>query len=134
MEIALLDSEIACVDESGRPVFRGLLFRRGQCVFIAFGLLYLNGKDLRALPLIERKAMLKKLLRRKRSRILYLDHVEGDRRMLFEQIVKNGSGGHRLQAEGLTIQSNGQAITVLIKVKNSHYSRLEGREGLFERV
>ena len=67
----------------------------------------------------------------KRSRILYLDHVEGDRRMLFEQIVKNGSGGHRLQAEGLTIQSNGQAITVLIKVKNSHYSRLEGREGLF---
>jgi len=28
------------------------------------------------LPLIERKAMLKKLLRRKRSRILYLDHVD----------------------------------------------------------
>src|SRR5262249_21133573 len=50
-------------------------------------LLYLNGKDLRTLPLIERKVMLKKLLRRKRSRILYLDHLEGDRRLLFEQIV-----------------------------------------------
>ena len=31
--------------------------------------------------------MLKKLLRRKRSRILYLDHVESDGRWLFEQIV-----------------------------------------------
>jgi hypothetical protein len=32
--------------------------------------------------------MLKKLLRRRRSRILYLDHVEGDGRLLFEKIVK----------------------------------------------
>jgi len=69
-------------------VFRDLLFRRRQCVFIAFDLLYLNGKDLRMLPLIERKALLKKLLRRKRSRILYLDHVEDDGRLLFEKIVK----------------------------------------------
>src|SRR5262249_39675876 len=64
-----------------------ICFRRRQCVFIAFDLLYLNGKDLRTLPLIERKAALKKLLRRKRSRILYLDHVEGDGQLLFEQIV-----------------------------------------------
>jgi bifunctional non-homologous end joining protein LigD len=70
VESAILDGEIACVDEGGRPVFRDLLFRRRQCVFIAFDLLYLNGRDLRTLPLIERKAMLKKLLQRKRSRIL----------------------------------------------------------------
>jgi ATP-dependent DNA ligase len=44
-------------------------------------------QDLRRQPLIERKAALKGLLRRKRSRILYLDHVEGDGRLLFEQIV-----------------------------------------------
>jgi bifunctional non-homologous end joining protein LigD len=88
VERAVLDGEIACVDESGRPVFRDLLFRRHQCVFITFDLLYLNGKDLRTLPLIERKAALKKLLKRKRSRILYPDHVEGDGRLLFEQIVK----------------------------------------------
>jgi len=61
--------------ELGRPAFRDLLFRRRQCVFIAFDLLYLNGKDLRPSALIERKAALKKLLRRKRSRILYLDHM-----------------------------------------------------------
>jgi ATP dependent DNA ligase domain len=56
-------------------------------VFIAFDLLYLNGKDLRTLPLIDRKAMLKKLLRRKRSRILFLDHVESDGRLMFDQIL-----------------------------------------------
>jgi ATP-dependent DNA ligase len=52
----VLDGKIACVDDAGRPVFRDLLFRKRQCVFIAFDLLYLNGKDLRTLPLIERKA------------------------------------------------------------------------------
>jgi bifunctional non-homologous end joining protein LigD len=73
-------------------VFRDLLFRKSQCVFIAFDLLYLNGKDMRMLPLVERKAALKRLLRRKRSRILYLNHVEGDGRLLFEQIVRMDLG------------------------------------------
>src|SRR5262249_23702611 len=63
VESAVLDDEIACVDESGRPTFRDLLFRKRQCVFFAFDLLYLNGKDLRILPLIERKTLLKKLMR-----------------------------------------------------------------------
>jgi hypothetical protein len=44
-----------CVDDVGRPIFRDL-FRRRQCVFIAFDLLYLNGEDLKALLLIEGKA------------------------------------------------------------------------------
>jgi bifunctional non-homologous end joining protein LigD len=66
VESAVLDGEIACVDESGRPVFRDLLFRRKECVFIAFDLLFLNGKDLRTLPLIQRKRTLKKILRRRR--------------------------------------------------------------------
>jgi ATP-dependent DNA ligase len=50
--------------------------------------IYLNGKDLRTLPLIERKTALKKLLTRRRSRILYLGHVEGDGRWLFQQILR----------------------------------------------
>src|SRR5262247_1083265 len=66
VESAVIDGEIACVDDAGRPVFRDLLFRRRQCVFVAFDVLYLNGKDLRTLPLIERKELLKRLLRRKR--------------------------------------------------------------------
>jgi bifunctional non-homologous end joining protein LigD len=86
-ESAVLDGEIACVDDSGRPMFRDLLFRKTQCVFIAFDLLFLNGEDLRVLSLLKRKAMLK-FLGRKRSRILYLDHVEADGCLLFDEVAK----------------------------------------------
>jgi bifunctional non-homologous end joining protein LigD len=88
VDSAVLDGEIACVDHAGRPIFRDLLFRRGPCVFVAFDLLFLNGRDLRMRPLIERKAILKTLLHRRRARVLYLDHVLGDGRLLFEQIVE----------------------------------------------
>src|SRR5215467_6547644 len=54
-ENAVLDGEIACVDDSGRSVFNDLLFRRRDCSFFAFDLLFLNSKDLRELPLVERK-------------------------------------------------------------------------------
>ena len=129
----MLDGEIACVDEWGRPVFRDLLFRRRQCVFIAFDLLYLNGKDLRTLPLIERKAMLKKLLRRKRSRILYLDHVEGDGRLLFDQIVAMDLEGIVCKRKDSPYKVTEKPSRYWIKVKNSRNSQSEGREELFER-
>src|SRR5213594_1243425 len=134
VESVVLDGEIACVDESGRPVFRDLLFRRRQCVFIAFDLLYLNGKDLRTLPLIERKAMLKRLLRRKRSRILYLDHVETDGCLLFEQVVKMDLEGMVAKRKDSPYKVTEKASPYWIKVKNPTYSQAEGREGLFERV
>ena len=62
---AILDGEVVCVDESGRSVFKDVLFRRGECRFFAFDVLWLNGEDLRELPLVERKARLKRLLARK---------------------------------------------------------------------
>jgi len=133
IESAVVDGEIACIDEAGRPVFRDLLFRRRECVFIAFDLLYLNGRDLRVLPLVERKSLLKKLLRRKRSRIRYLDHVEAEGRLLFEQIV-------RMDLEGMVCKQRNSPYKVTekpsrywITVKNSRYSQLEGRQELFER-
>jgi bifunctional non-homologous end joining protein LigD len=124
VESAVLDGEIACVDDAGRPVFRDLLFRRRQCVFIAFDLLYLNGKDLRMLPLIERKAALKKLLRRKRSRILYLDHVESDGRLLFEQIIAMDLEGIVCKRKDSPYKVTEKPSRYWIKVKNSRYSQL----------
>jgi len=134
VESAVLDGEIACVDDSGWPNFRALLFRQRQCIFIAFDLLYLNGKDLRVLPLIERKAMLKRLLRRKHSRILYLDHVETDGCLLFEQVVKMDLEGMVAKRKDSPYKVTEKASPYWIKVKNPKYSQAEGREGLFERV
>src|SRR5262245_43915321 len=67
---AVLDGEIVVLDEYGRSQFNDLLFRRGVVQFYAFDLLSLNGEDLRTLPLIERKARLRKLIRRGRSHLL----------------------------------------------------------------
>jgi len=55
---ALLDSEIACVDASGRPPFDDLPFRRREPRLFAFDLLHLNGKDCRRDCLARRKVAL----------------------------------------------------------------------------
>jgi bifunctional non-homologous end joining protein LigD len=55
--------------------------KRTPAAIFAFDLLELRGKDVRPLPLLKRKALLKEALRGS-ERIRYLDHV--------------GEGGHRL--------------------------------------
>ena len=58
---AILDGEIVCLDSAGRSIFTPLLFRRSEnpC-FYAFDLLWLNGRDLRKQPLLERKRLLRR--------------------------------------------------------------------------
>ena len=65
---AYIDGEIAVVTAEGISDFGALqeaLGRHGgsaELVYVAFDILHLDGRDLRALPLIERKAILEKLL------------------------------------------------------------------------
>jgi ATP-dependent DNA ligase len=59
---AILDSEIVCLDQDGRSQFNPLLRRRGQASFYALDLVWMNGEDLRLLPLVERKGRLRKLI------------------------------------------------------------------------
>jgi bifunctional non-homologous end joining protein LigD len=66
---AVLDGEVCCVDETGRPIFINLLRRKEPC-FVAFDLLWLNGEDLRPLPLVERKKRLKRLLARRSNHLI----------------------------------------------------------------
>jgi bifunctional non-homologous end joining protein LigD len=61
---AILDGEIVCGDQDGRPQFYDLLYRRLPPYFFAFDMLFHNGADLRFQPLTERKARLRALLRR----------------------------------------------------------------------
>jgi bifunctional non-homologous end joining protein LigD len=90
------------------------------------------GKHLRTLPLLERKTMLKKLLRRKRSRILYLDHVESDG-LLFEQIAPMDLERIVCKRKDSPYKTTEKPSRYWIKVKNSRYSQLKGRDELFER-
>jgi bifunctional non-homologous end joining protein LigD len=65
----IIDGEIVALDEKGRSSFQLLqAFEMGQekppVVFYAFDILQLDGKDLRNLPVEERKAKLEELLSR----------------------------------------------------------------------
>jgi ATP-dependent DNA ligase len=74
---AILDGELICLDGDGRSQFMELMRRRRQDVcYYAFDLLWLDGVDLRPLPLLDRKAELRKLVHGKAG-ILYADHLRG---------------------------------------------------------
>jgi hypothetical protein len=49
---AVLDGEIVCLNDDGKPEFRDLLFRRGEARFVAFDLLWCDGQDFRYSPLM----------------------------------------------------------------------------------
>jgi bifunctional non-homologous end joining protein LigD len=71
---AVLDGEIVCLDAEGRPQFYDLLRHRAEAFFYAFDLLSLDGRDLRSLPLVDRKAELERLVPAD-SRLLYVRHL-----------------------------------------------------------
>ena len=48
----ILDGELVCLDDQGRSQFHDLMFNRGKPYFYAFDLLYVDGADLRDLPLV----------------------------------------------------------------------------------
>jgi len=61
---AVLDGEIVCLGADGRSQFYPLLFRREWPSFAAFDLLEIDGDNLRAQPLLERKRRLRTLVPR----------------------------------------------------------------------
>lgn len=95
-ETAIIDGEIAVVDVNGRPDFQLLqnvahIFptgkaddSKGTLVYYVFDLLYLDGVDLRQRPLIERKELLKSIIRAG-GFVKYSDHVVENGKAFFEQ-------------------------------------------------
>jgi ATP-dependent DNA ligase len=56
----------------------------------AFDVLAIDGDDLRALPLLERKSRLAKLLRRAKPGIRYSEHMAGNGREIFDHACRLG--------------------------------------------
>ncbi|HEY6736768.1 MAG TPA: DNA ligase D [Candidatus Saccharimonadia bacterium] len=77
---ALIDGEVCVVDDAGRPSFQDLQqylkTGRGSLVYYAFDLLHFDGHDTSALPLVERKALLRRLLPTG-PYVKFSDHVVG---------------------------------------------------------
>src|ERR1700738_1129879 len=84
VQSAVLDGEIVCLDKRGKSQFKSLMYRRGGAYFYAFDILQLNGKDLRSMPLQERKRELKCIILDQPSPLLYVDHIDQRGEDLFE--------------------------------------------------
>jgi bifunctional non-homologous end joining protein LigD len=75
---AIIDGEIVAVDNNGLQCFEKLQNHGHDCfiIFFAFDLVFVDGESLTEVPLIQRKAKLKKILPRIQSaRIRFTDHV-----------------------------------------------------------
>ncbi len=94
---AIIDGEIAVSGKSGVPDFQALRREVGKAsssaIFHAFDLLWLDGEDLRALPLSERKARLEKLLKKAPPQIVYVEALKGDGAAIFKEACKLGLEG-----------------------------------------
>jgi ATP-dependent DNA ligase len=64
-----------------------------RAVALAFDLMSLDGEDFRQEPFSERKAVLRKVLRRTRRGIQYVEHTEGDGGEMFKAVCKLGLEG-----------------------------------------
>ena len=127
---AILDGEVICLDSNGVSQFNELMSRKGKPVYYAFDLLWLDGKDLRSLPLIERKHRLHELIQKSDCpRIIYAQHIEGQGVGFFQEICRRNLEGIVCKRKGGIYKSNG---TGWLKVKNPKYSQAEGRGDLFK--
>ncbi|MDB5740967.1 MAG: dependent ligase [Alphaproteobacteria bacterium] len=75
----IIDGEICALDHNGAPDFAALQAalsdgKTEPLIFFAFDLMFADGEDLRALPLIERKARLQPLLKKHDTHLRFVEH------------------------------------------------------------
>ena len=128
---AVLDGEIVCLDDDGTPNFHKLLFRRDWPFFYAFDLLELEGRDLRNLPLIQRKRLLKRIMPSVESRLRYVNHIAERGTDFYRLICDRDLEGVVAKWKRGTYQNSGR--TSWLKIKNPEYSQAANRHELFEK-
>ena len=125
-DTTVLDGEIVALDEKGQAHFSLIQPRihlsRAKDIavadqqipvyFYAFDLLYLNGYNLMKFPLIQRKAVLQKLLEGTKGWIRFADHVEKNGVDFFNAVEEHGLEG------------------IVAKMKMSEYQQTRSRHWL----
>jgi ATP dependent DNA ligase domain len=119
-----------CLQPDGRSHFYNLMFRREWPHFMAFDLVYLNGEDLRDLPLYQRKRRLARIMPRVLSRVRLVEQIEGCGVDFFKVACQHDLEGIVAKWAPGTYQTTGR--TSWVKIRNPHYSQWIGRRELFE--
>ena len=126
---AILDGEIIAANGTGRPRFYALLRGTLEPAYVAFDLLWLNGTDLRPLPLLERRRRLQGVVPKRSAVVSEALSVAGRGHELFKL-----TRAHDL--EGIVAKRLGDPYGSWVrwlKIKNPNYSQNAGRRELFDR-
>lgn len=120
----VLDGEVVALNAHGAPDFQLLqhasLERSTHLVYYVFDLLELDGKDLKGLPLTERKKRLRGALK-DRTHVRYCDHVEAKGEAFFAAAVKKDLEGIIAKRKDSTY-SPGVRSKQWLKIKN-HFTQ-----------
>jgi bifunctional non-homologous end joining protein LigD len=128
---AVLDGELVVLDQVGKAQFADLLNGRGLVLFAAFDLMWLNGKDLREQPLVERKELLRFRVRHPSDRVMFVDYKEGTGTALYARMCERDMEGI-VGKPRYSPYLGSTGDTTWIKVKNPNYSKAAGRAELLE--
>lgn len=90
---AIFDGELVIINKKGLSDFQAMQNyqrdKKGHLHYCIFDLLYWKGKDLRDTPLIERKALLEKILKKSKDpRLVYSDHILSKGKELYKLAQK----------------------------------------------
>lgn len=121
---AVLDGEGIVQDRMGIADFNALRReigrkRAGQISYYAFDLLFLNGEDLRAQPLVERKRRLQHLLEGAAPTLLFAEYVEDDAEVVFREACRMGLEGIVSKRRNSPYRSGRQSFWIKSKCRKS---------------
>ena len=115
----VLDGEVVVLDENGKSQFQLLQdygrSKKGILHYYVFDLLYLDGYDLRDVPLIERKELLEKLLH-ENDILKYSNHIEQHGLKLYTIAKRKGFEG--IMAKRKASRYSSARTTDWLKIKN----------------
>lgn len=126
---AILDGEVIALDQEGQQNFRALLTGHGNLHYAAFDALWVNGKDLRGLPLSRRKRALHGLVPAGTTVVSQVFALEERGKNLF-------AAAEQLDLEGIVAKRKAdpyQPETMWYKIKSRIYTQGEGRWKLFQK-
>ena len=117
---AVLDGEVVVLDDKGHSSFEALQNYRshrpgGHLVYQIFDILYLDGHDLRGMPLIRRKEILRQLLPALPG-LAFCDHIQEHGLAFFDAVAKAGLEG-MIAKDGASKYLAGRRSDSWLKVK-----------------
>jgi len=121
---AVVDGEIAVLNEDGRPDFNGIQQwvkrKQGELVYYVFDLLWVDGIDLMNEPLYKRREALKQLIPEK-GIIRFSDHIEELGKDFYEIAKRSQLEGIIAKQKGAPYLANNRTKTWLkIKIEQRH--------------